>query len=80
LGLLKKIDKFINLLYFYIKVFLWKLTRNMEKKDADREWVLQEYKAAIAKNKRNYLNGDVSSSAEYTYYNQIEDAFRITNM
>lgn len=52
----------------------------MEKKDADREWVLQEYKAAIAKNKRNYLNGDVRTSAEYTYYNQIEDAFRITNM
>jgi hypothetical protein len=52
----------------------------MEKKDADREWVLQEYKAAIAKNKRNYLNGDVRSSAEYTYSNQIEDAFRITNM
>lgn len=52
----------------------------MQKIDANREWVLQEYKAAIAKNKRNYLNGDVKSSVEYTFYNQIEDAFKITNM
>lgn len=43
----------------------------------NREIVINDYQSAIKKNKELFITGDVRSSSEYTFPNQIEDATRI---
>lgn len=50
-----------------------------DKISASREEVLQEYKAAIAKNYRLFLDGDDKATAEYIFPNQMEDANNIVD-
>jgi len=44
-----------------------------------REIVLNDYRSAAAKNKEQFLMGDVKASSEYIFENQKEDAEVITN-
>jgi hypothetical protein len=43
------------------------------------EWVSASYNASIAKNRRQFSNGDDKATSEYIYPNQKEDAFNIVD-
>ena len=52
---------------------------NIQKIEVQREHVIDDYRAAISKNKRLFINGNDDATSEYIYGNQMVDASNIVD-